>query len=225
MMVNLPCARLELDELWAFVGKKQRNVSRGDITGVGDTWTYVAIDSDSKLVPTWMTGKRDADTTKAFIDDLPSRLANHVQISTDGLRLYVSPIIEAFGNEADYAQIVKGYEAEPMGPGRYSPPKVTSTIKTPILGRPVEELVSTSFVECQNRTIRMSNRRFTRLTNAHSKKYENHVASIALHFAHYNLVRRHSTIRCTPAMAAGVTKTMWSMDEPLDASLAAPVAS
>jgi IS1 family transposase len=109
MMVNLPCARLELDELWAFVGKKQRNVSRGDITGVGDTWTYVAIDSDSKLVPTWMTGKRDADTTKAFIDDLPSRLANHVQISTDGLRLYVSPIIEAFGNEADYAQIVKGY--------------------------------------------------------------------------------------------------------------------
>jgi IS1 family transposase len=220
LMVNLSCTRMELDELWAFVGKKQRHVSPFDDPSLGDTWTYVAIDADTKLVPTFMTGKRDAETTRAFIDDLAARLANRVQITTDGLRLYVRPIMNAFGGEVDYGMLVKEYEAEPAGPGRYSPPRVTATEKTPILGQPVAELVSTSYVECHNRTIRMGNRRFTRLTNAHSKKFENHAASIALYFAHYNLVRRHSTLRCTPAMAAGVTSTMWSMDELVDAATA-----
>ena len=220
MMVNLPCARLELDELWAFVGKKQRQISAWDDPSLGDTWTYVAIDADTKLVPTFMTGKRDDATTRAFIDDLASRLANRVQITTDGLRLYVRPIMNAFGGEVDYAMLVKEYEAEAAGPGRYSPPRVVATTKTPILGEPVAELASTSYVECQNRTLRMASRRFTRLTNGHSKKLENHVAAVALHYAHYNLVRRHSTLRCTPAMAAGVTSTMWSLDEMVDAALA-----
>jgi IS1 family transposase len=222
-MVDLPCTRLELDELWAFVGKKQRHVTWMDPASAGDTWTYVAIDAETKLVPTFWTGKRDAGTTRDFIDDLASRLRHRVQITTDGLRLYVQPIAVAFGGGAgvDYAQLHKTYEAEPIGPGRYSPPKVTAIEKMPIFGAPVEELVSTSYVERQNLTIRMASRRFTRLTNAHSKKFENHLAAVALHFAHYNLVRRHSTVRCTPAMAAGVETTMWSLGELVDAALAA----
>jgi IS1 family transposase len=220
-MRDLPCTRLELDELWAFIGKKQRHVKAADdASRVGDAWTYVAIDAETKLVPTFLTGKRDVATTNAFIDDLASRLRYRVQISTDGLRMYANAIGGTFTSRGvDYATIVKQYEAEPVGPGRYSPPKVTATEKTPIFGSPVEELVSTSYVERQNLTMRMGIRRFTRLTNAHSKKLENHGAAVALHFAHYNFVRRHSTIRCTPAMAAGVSSTMWSMDELLDAAL------
>jgi IS1 family transposase len=222
VMVNLPCERLELDELWAFVGKKQRHVREtDDASRVGDTWTWVAIDATTKLVPSFMTGKRDSATANAFIADLASRLSGRVQLSTDGFHLYVNPISDAFaGRGVDYAQIHKSYEAEPMGPGRYSPPKVTSTEKTPIFGAPVEELVSTSFVERQNLSMRMGIRRFTRLTNAHSKKLENHGAAVALWFAHYNLSRIHQALRCTPAMAAGVTSTVWSMDELLDAALA-----
>jgi IS1 family transposase len=220
-MRDLPCKRLELDELWAFVGKKQRHVkSTDDASRVGDTWTYVAIDAETKLVPCFMTGKRNAETTDAFVSDLASRLRYRVQISTDGLRMYADAIGDVFGQHVDYATIVKEYEAEAAGPGRYSPPKVTATAKTPIYGAPIEELVSTSFVERQNLTMRMQIRRFTRLTNAHSKKLENHGAAVALHFAHYNFVRIHSSLRCTPAMAAGVTSTVWSMDELLDAALA-----
>jgi IS1 family transposase len=220
-MRDLPCRRLELDELWAFVQKKQRHVRDDeDSSRVGDTWTYVAIDADTKLVPCFMTGKRNAETTDAFISDLASRLRYRVQISTDGLRMYADAIGDVFGSGVDYATIVKEYEAEAAGPGRYSPPKVTATAKTPIYGSPVEELVSTSFVERQNLTMRMQIRRFTRLTNAHSKKLENHGAAVALHFAHYNFVRIHSSLRCTPAMAAGVASTVWSMDELLDAALA-----
>jgi IS1 family transposase len=222
MMRDLPCERLELDELWAFVGKKQRRVrDTDDASRVGDQWTWVAIDATTKLVPTFMTGKRDADTANAFIKDLAARLRYRVQVTTDGLRTYVEPIARAFGPSGiDYAQLHKTYEAEAAGPGRYSPPKVTGTEKTPIFGSPIEELVSTSYVERQNLTMRMGIRRFTRLTNAHSKKLENHGAAVALHFAHYNFVRVHSTIRCTPAMAAGVATTVWSMDELLDRTLA-----
>ena len=207
-MRDLACPRLELDELWAFVGKKQRHVrSTDDRSRVGDVWTWVAIDSDTKLVPTFMTGKRDANTADAFIKDL----------AADGFRAYVAPIADAFGTTGvDYAQLHKTYEAEPIGPGRYSPPKVTGTDKTPIFGFPIEELVSTSYVERQNLTMRMGIRRFTRLTNAHSKKLENHGAAVALHFAHYNFVRTHQSIRCTPAMAAGVTSTVWTMEKLLD---------
>src|SRR3984885_12703951 len=221
MMRDLPCERLGLDELWAFVGKKQRQVrAKDDSSRVGDVWTWVAIDATTKLVPCFMTGKRDSDTANAFIKDLAARLRNRVQVTTDGLRTYVSPIAEHFGSaEVDYAQLHKTYEAEAAGPGRYSPPKVTATEKTPIFGAPIADLVSTSFVERQNLTMRMQIRRFTRLTNAHSKKLENHGAAIALHFAHYNFARIHSTLRCTPAMAAGIASTVWSMDELLDAAL------
>ena len=226
-MVDLPCKRLELDELWAFVGKKQRHVRASDDgSRVGDQWTWVAIDAETKLVPSFMTGKRDAVTANAFIKDLAARLRCRVQVTTDGLRAYIVPLAVAFGPDGvDYAQLHKTYEAEAAGPGRYSPPKVTGTEKTPIFGFPIEELVSTSYVERQNLTMRMGIRRFTRLTNAHSKKLENHGAAVALHFAHYNLVRIHQTIRCTPAMAAGVTSTVWSMDELLDAALARTEAS
>lgn len=222
-MVNLPCARLEIDEMWAFVGKKQRHVTiDDDATRVGDTWTFVAIDADTKLVPTFLVGKRNAQSTHAFITDVASRLKNRVQISTDGLRTYIDSIGEAFAETGvDYAQLHKTYEAEATGPGRYSPPKVTSTEKTPIYGQPIAELVSTSYVERQNLTVRMGVRRYTRLTNAFSKKLENHAAATALHFAHYNFVRRHQTLRVSPAMAAGVSATLWSVEDLLNATIGA----
>ena len=209
------------DEIWSFIQKKQRNVRSGeDRSRVGDVWTWVAIDAETKLVPSFMTGQRDAVTAEAFVKDLASRLNRKVQISTDGLKIYVAPIEREFGAiGCDYAQIVKEYEGEPAAAGQYSPPRVVATEKKPIIGSPIAELVSTSFVERQNLTMRMGIRRFTRLTNAHSKKLENHGAAVALHFAHYNFVRRHSTLRCTPAMAAGVCPTMWSMEDLLDAAL------
>jgi IS1 family transposase len=220
-MVDLPCTRLELDELWAFVGKKQRNVTERDGFDKGDAWTFVAIDSDTKLVPSFLVGKRDEECTRAFVEDVARRMRNRVQVTTDGLRTYVAPIGDAFKETGvDYAQLHKVFEAEAMGPGRYSPPKVTGTEKTPIFGAPISELVSTSFVERQNLTVRMGVRRYTRLTNAFSKKLENHGAATALHFAHYNFVRVHKTLRCTPAMAAGVSSTVWDMNELIDAALA-----
>lgn len=219
-MRDLPCRRLEIDEMWAFVGKKQRSVREtDDAARVGDAWTYVATDAETKLVPSFMVGKRTAETTNAFISDLAQRLRNRVQISTDGLRLYVAAIEDAFGGEVDYATIVKSYEAEPIGPGRYSPPKVIATEKTPIFGAPVEQHVSTSFAERNNLNVRMGVRRYTRLTNAFSKKLENHVAATALHFAHYNFVRQHRTLRTSPAMAAGVSDTLWSTSDLVAAAL------
>lgn len=222
-MVNLDSDRIELDELWAFVGKKQRHVTADDDKGrVGDQWTWVAIDADTKLVPAFYVGKRDRESAEAFISDLAPRLRNRVQISTDGLAAYIAPIARAFSSAgADYAQIHKEYEAEPTGPGRYSPPKVIATEKTPIMGQPVAELVSTSYVERQNLTVRMGVRRYTRLTNAFSKKLENHIAATALHFAHYNFCRIHKTLRSTPAMAAGVSATLWSINDLLNATIGA----
>lgn len=220
-MVDLDCDRLEIDELWAFVGKKQRHVTaEDDKSRVGDTWTFVAVDADTKLVPAFLVGKRDAACTHAFIADVARRLQGRVQISTDGLRSYIDAIGHQFGaGGVDYAQLHKTYEAEPTGPGRYSPPKVIEVEKTPIFGAPDEDLVSTSYVERQNLTVRMGVRRYTRLTNAFSKKIENHVAATALHFAHYNFVRRHTTLRVSPAMAAGVAETLWSTGELLEAVL------
>jgi IS1 family transposase len=222
MMRELPCERLELDELWAFVGKKARHVkATDDDRRVGDMWTYTAICADTKLVASFMTGKRDDATTRAFTNDLAKRMKSRVQISTDGLRAYVGAVAESFGCDGvDYAQVTKTYEAEPMGPGRYSPPKVTGVDKTPIYGSPVAELVSTSYVERNNLNIRMGTRRFTRLTNAHSKKVENHGAAVALWFAYYNFARVHTTLRVTPCMAAGVTSAVWSVGDLLDAALA-----
>lgn len=219
-MRNLTCERLELDELWAFVGKKQRHVKASDPTWrVGDTWTYLATDAKTKLVPSFMVGKREEATTRAFVKDLASRLAHRVQISTDGLHSYIVAIGESFPGTADYAQVIKSYEAEPIGPGRYSPPKVTGVSKTPIFGEPLEEFVSTSLAERNNLNVRMGVRRYTRLTNAFSKKLENHAAATALWFAHYNFSRVHKTIRTSPAMAAGVSKTLWDTNDLLNAAL------
>lgn len=219
-MRDLDCDRLEIDELWAFVGKKQRHVTaEDDKSRVGDTWTFVAIDGDTKLIPSFLVGKRDAVHTNIFIDDVARRMKNRVQVTTDGLRTYVDAIRSAFAETGvDYAQLHKTYEAEATGPGRYSPPKVTSTEKVPVFGEPVTELGSTSYVERQNLTVRMGVRRYTRLTNAFSKKLENHIAATALHFAHY-FVRRHQTLRVTPCMAAGLTQTMWTTGELLEATL------
>lgn len=220
-MRDLPCERLEIDELWAFVGKKQRHVTKDDDSSrVGDTWTYVAIDADTKLVPSFLVGKRNEENTQAFIADVASRLSRRVQISTDGLHMYISAIRREFGAQGvDYAQVVKSYEAEAIGPGRYSPPKVTGVEKQPIFGEPVEEFVSTSYSERMNLSIRMMGRRYTRLTNAFSKKLEQHVASTALLLANYNFVRQHKTLRASPAMAAGVCSTLWSTDDLVAAAL------
>ena len=216
-MVNLGCERLEIDELWSFVGKKQRHVTPvDDVNSVGDQWVYVAIDATSKLIPSFLVGKRTAENTNAFIADVAARLANRVQVSTDGLQLYVPAIRAAFGERVDYAQVVKTYEADVAGPGRYSPPKVASTEKTPICGTPISEYVSTSFAERSNLSMRMGMRRFTRLTNAFSKKLENHCAAVALYVAHYDLVRTHRTLRVTPAVAAGVETGGWELGELLE---------
>ena len=207
---------LDIDEIWTYVGKKQRHVSsQDDMNTVGDFWTWVALDAETKLVPSYRVGKRDAATAQAFIADLSVRLANRVQLSSDGLKLYLEAVEASFGADVDYAQIVKSYEAEPIGPGRYSPPKVVSTEKASIAGKPNMKLVSTSYVERNNLTMRMNMRRFTRLTNAFSKKAENLKAAVALHFAHYNFVRRHSSLGkgTTPAIAAGVTSRPWTIAE------------
>ncbi len=213
-MRNLTCARIQVDEIWAYVAKKQRQVAANDDRSrVGDQWTFVALDPDTKVVPSFRVGKRDLGTATAFMCDLSERLANRVQLSSDALRAYVSATEEAFGTDVDYGQAVKFYEADPIGPGRYSPPRVVRQEKEVITGRPDEAHISTSLIERQNLTMRMSIRRFTRLTNAFSKKVENHRAAVSLHFAHYNFVRMHSTVRCSPAMAAGVSRHLWSMEE------------
>jgi len=219
-MVNLPCRRLELDELWAFIGKKARHVTSRDDVSKGDAWTWLAIDSETKLVPTFLVGKRTQEDANAFIADLAQRLTVRVQLSTDGLRSYISAIGDSFGVDGvDYAQVMKSYEAEAVGHGRYSPPEVTGVDKLPIFGRPIEELVSTSYAERMNLNVRMMSRRYTRLTNAFSKKLEMHIASTALTLAAYNFTRQHKSIRCAPAMAAGVSKTLWNTEDLVSAAL------
>jgi IS1 family transposase len=213
-MRDLDCRRIQVDEIWAYVQKKQRQVRAGDDRQrVGDFWTFVAIDADTKLIPTYRVGKRDLPTATAFMDDLASRLSNRVQLSSDALRAYVDATERAFGADVDYGQLVKAYEAEPIGPGRYSPPRVVAAERIQIAGSPDPAHISTSFVERQNLTMRMSMRRFTRLTNAFSKKVENLRAAVALHFAHYNFVRVHKSLRVSPAMAAGVSAHLWSLEE------------
>ncbi len=217
---DLSCKRLELDELWAFIGKKQKHVTDSDDPSKGDVWTWVAVDAETKLVPSFLVGKRDSACATAFVKDLASRLRYRVQVTTDGLKAYVAPMATAFAEKGvDYAQLIKTYEVENAGSGRYSPAAVTGIEKTPVFGCPVEELVSTSYVERQNLTVRMGVRRYTRLTNAFSKKLENHAAATALHFAHYNFVRQHQTLRCSPAMAAGVASTLWSVEDLVEAAL------
>lgn len=213
-MRELDCRRIEVDEIWAYVGKKQRQVTKDDDPSrVGDMWTFVALDPETKLVPVHRVGKRTSETAIAFMNDLSERLTNRVQLSSDGLSTYVEAVETAFGADVDYGQIVKFYDADPVGAGRYSPPHVVRTEKKVIAGRPDQSRVSTSLVERQNLTMRMSMRRFTRLTNAFSKKRENLEAAVNLHFAHYNFVRLHKSLRTTPAMAAGVSDNLWSIEK------------
>jgi IS1 family transposase len=213
-MRELPCRRIQVDEIWAYVDKKQRHLKPTDNEArVGDQWTFVAIDADTKLIPAYRVGKRTWTDASIFMKDLSMRLANRVQLSTDGLAAYADAVERAFGADVDYGQTVKFYEAEPVGPGRYSPPHVVDIERTAIAGKPDEAHISTSIIERQNLTMRMSMRRFTRLTNGFSKKPENMKAAVSLHFAHYNFVRQHKTLRMTPAVVAGVEKSMWPLAE------------
>jgi IS1 family transposase len=214
---NLRCKRIQCDEIWSFVGSKQKNVSadKVDKFGYGDVWTWVAIDADTKLVPCWMVGPRNAEAANEFISDLASRLATKVQLTTDGHRPYLEAVEYAFGGDIDYAQLIKIYEksGSKKDETRYSPAKCVGCETKVISGYPHKGHISTSYVERQNLTMRMSMRRFTRLTNGFSKKVENHAHAIALHYMYYNFVRIHKSLRCTPAMAAGVTSRLWDIED------------
>ncbi|MEX1247928.1 MAG: IS1 family transposase [Anaerolineales bacterium] len=218
---NLSLGHVQLDELWSFVGKKKRHIRKTDNPDeVGDSWTWVAIDADTKLVPTHLVGQRTREDAERFVNDLASRLDNRVQLSADKLPAYVEAVWKAFGPEVDFAQIVKSYEADPIGEGRYSPPRVVSVEKRMVWGNPVMQLASTSFVERQNLTMRMHIRRLTRLTNAFSKKLENHRAAIAMWFGYYNFVRVHQTLKTTPAVATGLERWNWKLSRFLEEALA-----
>ncbi len=219
-MRNLNCQRLQLDELWAFVGMKQKRAAQLPERGeFGDAYTFVAIDSDTKLVPSFHVGRRTRFDTEEFINDLRSRVVGRVQISTDAFQPYYEAIRDAFSGRVDYAQITKVFASElNVGRGRYSPPSMIRTTREELIGAPNPDHISTSFVERQNLSVRMENKRFARLTLAFSKKLANLKASVALHYAHYNFVRVHRTLRCTPAMAAGVTNRLWSVGELIEAA-------
>ena len=213
---DLKCKRIECDEIWSFVHAKEGHLSaelRG-VFGYGDVYTWVALDADTKLVPCWNVGRRDAVSGEAFIKDLASRLANRVQLSTDGFKVYLTAVEEAFGSEIDYGMIVKIYgHTQDEATKRYSPAECIGCEKEVIQGAPDMNLVSTSYIERQNLTMRMSMRRFTRLTNGFSKKIENHMHAIAIHYMYYNFCRIHKTLRCSPAMEANVTKKLWSIED------------
>jgi IS1 family transposase len=220
-MRGLSCHHLQFDELWGFIGKKQRHVQPEDDPQVGDVWTFCAIDADTKLVPSFKVGKRDAATANAFVADVASRLKNRVQISSDALRAYVDAVEMAFGANVDFAQIVKTYihDESQTAERKYSAPEFVISEKVRVAGRPNMALASTSYVERLNGTTRLHMRRLTRLTYAFSKKLENFEAAVALHFAYYNLVKRHNTLRCTPAMEAGIERDFWTIGDLIKATV------
>jgi len=215
---NLKCNRIQCDEIWSFCYSKEKNVPehKEGIFGFGDVYTWTAICADSKLVPSWYVGRRDYQSAKYFIDDLASRLAHRVQLTTDGLKTYLQPVEDSFGSDIDYAQLIKLYGNEAESEKRYSPAQCTGTVIERIQGNPDPAHISTSYVERANLTMRMSMRRFTRLTNGFSKKVENHAHALALYFMFYNFVRIHKTLRVTPAMEVGVTDHVWNFEEILD---------
>ena len=213
LLNNLGCRRLECDEIWQFVYSKQKNVERAKRAprAAGDVWTWVAIDAESKLIPTWHIGPRDANAAHAFMTDLAGRLRHRVQLTTDGHQPYVEAVEAAFGCDIDFAQLIKVYGADPDAERRYSPVICQACNPKPVMGDPNPKYISTSYIERQNLTMRMSMRRYTRLTNGFSKKLENHAAATAIHFMYYNFARIHRTVRMSPAMAAGVTDTLWDI--------------
>jgi IS1 family transposase len=220
-MRNLSCKQLQFDELWGFIGKKERHVRQDDNPQLGDVWTFCAIDSDTKLVPSFKVGKRDLPTANAFVSDVASRMRNRVQISSDALRAYVDAIEMAFGANVDFAQIIKTYVTDDshIPERRFSAPEIVITEKKSITGFPDMRLASTSHIERLNGTTRLHMRRLTRLTYAFSKKLENFEAAVALHFAYYNFVKRHNTLRATPAMAAGIEKDFWTVGDLVEAAV------
>lgn len=214
---NLPCKRVEADEIWSFCYSKAKNVPaemKGQF-GVGDLWTWTAICADSKLAVSWLVGARDFDTARDFMMDVSERLANRVQLTTDGFKPYLSAVSEAFNNQVDYAQLVKiyGQPADSTDRRRYSPAECSGTIIGKTIGKPDHAHISTSYVERQNLTMRMHMRRFTRLTNGFSKKAENHMHAVSLHFAFYNFAKIHKTLRVTPAMEAGIADHVQSIED------------
>ena len=212
---DLPCKRLQADEIWTFCAMKQKNVpeEKRDQFGLGDVWTFTAICADTKLVPSWLVGSRDAGCAYEFMTDLSERLANRVQLTTDGHKMYLEAVEGAFGADIDYSMLHKLYGADPEPDKRYSPAKCIGVTHQSIMGDPDPDYVSTSIVERQNLNMRMSIRRFTRLTNAFSKKVENLAHAVSLHFMYYNFARIHRSLRVTPAMEAGVSEHVWSVEE------------
>ncbi len=224
---NVKSKRVQCDEIWSFCYAKKKNVDMAKAApeGAGDIWTWTAIDADSKLIVSYYVGDRDAPSASTFMQDVAGRLANRVQLTTDNLKTYLDAIEGAFGGDIDYAKLVKIYGDTVAGAGRYSPAECTGTRKERMMGSPDPSHISTSYVERQNLTMRMSMRRFTRLTNAFSKKALAHAHAIALYFTFYNFIRQHKTLRCSPAMAAGISKTLWSMEDVvalIDAKAEAP---
>jgi IS1 family transposase len=218
MMRGLQVPILEFDEIWGYVGKKQKRTKPGE-TDKGDQYTFTALDATSKTIVSYVTGKRNEPTTRAFVNDVWERIVNRPQITTDGFGPYIEAIAECFGDGADFAQLVKHYAADHSveGKHRYSPPQVVRVDRLVVSGRP--RRISTSYVERSNLTLRMQQRRFTRLTNGFSKKLRNHRAAVSLYVAHYNLCRVHETIRMTPAMALGVTDHIWEIGELVEKAL------
>jgi IS1 family transposase len=212
---DLPCKTVEADEIWSFVYAKQKNVPeefQGQF-GIGDVWTWTALCADTKLIASWYVGGRDRDDAQAFLADLKERLAGRIQLTTDGHKAYEAAVGVVFRKDIDWAQLIKDYASPREGEARYSPSVCVGTKTVVKKGNPDPARVSTSYVERQNLTMRMSMRRFTRLTNGFSKKLDNHMAAIALHFMHYNFARPHKTLECTPATAAGIADHRWSLTE------------
>lgn len=212
---ELPCKRIQCDEIWNFCYAKDKNVppDKQGKFGYGSVWTWAAICADTKLIPSWVVGTRDAGTAFHFMHDLAGRLRNRVQLTTDGHRAYLLAVESAFGSDIDYAMLVKMYGSDAPSDSRYTPPECIGTQVATISGHPHQRHISTSFVERQNLTMRMGMRRFTRLTNGFSKKVENLRHAVALHFMHYNFCRVHQTLRVTPAMEAGISDHVWSIGE------------
>jgi IS1 family transposase len=212
---NVQSRRIQCDEIWSYVYSKQKNVPEDHLGefGFGDVWTWTALDADSKLIVSWLCGWRDAATASEFMTDVASRLANRVQLTTDGHKAYLQAVEDAFGGDVDYAMLVKLYGEAREAEGRYSPAECQGCKRTSISGRPDKEHVSTSYVERVNLTLRMTSRRFTRLTNGFSKKVENLMHQVAINFCFYNFCRIHQTLRSTPAMRAGVADHLWTVEE------------
>jgi IS1 family transposase len=218
-LVNLSCQRVQVDEIWSFCYAKQKNVTPEIVAKnpyAGDVWTWIAIDADSKLIASWIIGQRDVVTARIFVNDLANRLANRIQLTSDGLSVYLKAVDRAFRGDVDYAQLVKIYGDTSEGQKRYSPAECLGCERKAVTGDPDPRHISTSYVERQNLTMRMSMRRFTRLTNGFSKKLENHIATVAIHVMYYNFVRIHQTLRITPAMAAGISDRLWSIEDLLE---------